>query len=201
MSTEANQAALQAFWNSTAPLSQVRENLNPPNGQYDLVTTKLEPAMFEITDKKDGRKVEVVGIQGEFTITAPASIANAKVGNVFKRRFYIGTTEDAEAKLPETRLNSSGFSTLKSIGRASQVPTNDQQIAALAANLLGKGFSARIETTKSKKDGKEYCDFGRNFSPLGVLPAKLDSEGASATAAPAPVANGAAAVPAGTVIS
>ena len=41
MSSDQNAAALQDFLQSTAPMSQVRENLNPPNGQYDLVVYQL----------------------------------------------------------------------------------------------------------------------------------------------------------------
>ena len=184
MSTDANAAALQEFWQSTAPMSQVRENLNPPNGQYDLTCVKLDPAIDD-----NG----LVYIQGEFKITAPASIANAKFGSDFRRRFYIGTNEDKLAQKPETRLNSRGFGVLKSIARVSQVPTNDQPVATLCSGLLGKPFSSRIETTKSKKDGKEYCDFGRTFSPIGVVPAKLDTEAAAAPVASAAAPNGAAA--------
>lgn len=182
MSNEANnEQALADFWQSTAPMSQVRENLNPPNGQYDLIVTKLEPKLDD-----NG----LVYIDSEFTITAPASIANAKVGNTFRPRLYIGTKDDALAKLPETRLNSSGFRVLKGIARVTQVPCNDQPVAQLCAGVLNKAFSNRIETVKSKKDGKEYCNFGRNPTPIGVLPAKLDSEGA-AVATAAPLANGA----------
>lgn len=181
MSNEANnEQALADFWQSTAPMSQVRENLNPPNGQYDLIVTKLEPKLDD-----NG----LVYIESEFTITAPASIANAKVGNTFRPRLYIGTTADKLAKLPETRLNSSGFRTLKGIARVTQVPCNDQPVAQLCAAVLNKAFSNRIETSKSKKDGKEYCNFGRNPTPLGTVTAKLDSEGAQVTTAP--LANGA----------
>lgn len=190
MSTEANQAALSDFWQSTAPMSQVRENLNPPNGQYDLVVTKLEPQLDD-----NG----LVYINSEFTITAPASIANAKVGNTFRPRLYIGSKKDPLAKLPETRINAPGLSFLKGVARVAQVPCNDQPVAQLCAALLGKPFSNRIETkaVKNKETGetKEYCNFGRNPTPVGVVPAKLDSEGAAASATmPAAAANGSAEV-------
>jgi hypothetical protein len=187
MSTEANQAALQDFWQSTAPMSQVRENLNPPNGQYDLTVTKLEPQLDD-----NG----LVFINSEFTIIGPASIANAKVGNTFRPRLYIGTKKDQLAKLPETRINSPGLAVLKGIGRVAQVPCNDQPVAQLCTALLGKSFSNRIETKKVKHketgEEKEYCNFGRNPTPIGIVPARLDSEAATPVAA-APVANGAAA--------
>ena len=122
MSTEANQSALADFWQSTVPLSQVRESLNPPNGDYDLVVTKLEPMLDD-----NG----LVFINSEFTITAPASIANAKVGNTFRPRLYVGTKKDPLAKLPETRINAPGLAVLKGIGRVTQVPCNDQPVALL----------------------------------------------------------------------
>jgi hypothetical protein len=184
MDQQANQAALAEFWNSTAPMSQVRENLNPPNGQYDLLVTKLEPKMDD-----NG----LVYIESEFTITGPESIASAKVGNTFRPRLYVGSKKDPQAKLPETRLNAPAFSTLKGIARVTQVPCGDQSIAALCAAVLNKGFSNRIESKKTKDkltgEDREYCNFGRNPTPLGVITAKLDSE----AAAVAPVAqNGAA---------
>lgn len=185
----ANQAALDEFWKSTAPMSQVRENLNPPNGQYDLLVSKLNP-------KEDDNGL--VYLESEFTITAPASIANAKVGNTFRPRLYIGSKKDPKAKLPETLLNAPGLSLLKGIARVTQVPCGDQAIGALCAALLNKGFSNRIESKKSKDkvtgEEKEYCNFGRNPSPLGVIPAKLDSEGA---AVPTTAQNGNAAAIAG----
>src|SRR5947207_15426038 len=183
MSTEANQSALADFWQSTVPLSQVRESLNPPNGDYDLVVTKLEPMLDD-----NG----LVFINGEFTITAPASIANAKVGNTFRPRLYIGTKKDPLAKLPETRINAPGLAVLKGIGRVTQVPCNDQPVALLCTSLLGKAFHNRIETRKVKvknnltgeEQEREYCNFGRNPLPLGIVKAALDSEAAVPTAAP-----------------
>lgn len=202
MSEQDNQAALQEFMQSTVPLSQVRESMNLENGQYDLACIKLEP----LTDD-EGK----LYFQGEFKVIAGpgcspkiVSLANAQFGNTHRERFYIGTKDDLFAKLPETRLNSMGFGKLKGIGRACQVPTNDQPVATLVNNLLGKSFSVRVDTTKSKKDGKEYCNLGRNPLPIGVTPARLDSEaaGASATTAPAPTGNGAATqAPAGSFVT
>lgn len=193
--TPQDQAALQEFWNSTLPMSQVRENLNPPNGQYDLLITRLEP---KIDDNG------MVFIDTEFTITAPASIASAKVGNTFRPRLYVGTKKDKLAQQPETRLNSPGLSALKGIARVCQVPNNDQPAAQLCAALLSKQFSNRIETkkvTKKNAEGveetKEYCNFGRNPSPLGTIPARLDSEAAGVTAAPVAQNGAASTVPAG----
>jgi hypothetical protein len=187
MSTEANQAALSDFWQSTAPMSQVRENLNPPNGQYDLVVTKLEPQLDD-----NG----LVFIASEFTITAPASIANAKVGNTFRPRLYVGSKKDPLAKLPETRINAPGLSVLKGIARVTQTPCNDQAVASLCTALIGKAASNRIETKKVKNkdtgEEKEYCNLGRNWTPVGVVPAKLDTEGATPVAvAPVQQSNGA----------
>ena len=185
MSTEANQAALSDFWQSVAPMDQVRENLNPPNGDYDLVVTKLEPQLDD-----NG----LVFINSEFTITAPATIANAKVGNTFRPRLYVGTKKDPLAKQPDTRINSPGLAVLKGIARVTQTPCNAQAVAQLCTSLLGKAFHNRIETKKVKNketnEEKEYCNFGRNPTPLGVVPAKLDSESAVPVAT-APLANGA----------
>src|SRR5207244_2027361 len=189
MSTEANQSALADFWQSTVPLSQVRESLNPPNGKYDLVVTKLEPMLDD-----NG----LVFINSEFTITAPAEVANAKVGNTFRPRLYVGTRKDPLAKLPETRINAPGLAVLKGIGRVTQVPCNDQPVALLCTSLLGTAFHNRIETRKVKNkdtgEQREYCNFGRNPTPLGIVPAKLDTE-AAVPASAAALPNGPAAEP------
>jgi hypothetical protein len=182
MSQEANAAALSEFWNSEAPMSQVRENLNAPNGWYDLVVTKLEPSMDD-----NG----LIYIAGEFGITAPADMAKGP-GSSHRERFYIGSKKDPQAKLPETRLNSPGFSRLKGLARVCDIPTNDQPVAALCAALIGKSFTNRIETVKVKaKDGsgaeREFCNFGRNPVKLGTVPARLDTAN-TANGAVAPAA-------------
>ena len=86
---------------------------------------------------------------------------------------------------------------LKGIGRVTQVPCNDQPVALLCTSLLGKAFHNRIETRKVKNketgEEREYCNFGRNPTPLGIVPAKLDSEAAVPPATPLP--NGPAAEP------
>lgn len=197
MSNDANAAALAEFNASTAPMSQVRESLNFANGQYDLEVVKL---VAEIDDKQG-----TVYIQGEFkAIAGPgcspgiAALAVAPVGNIHRERFFIGTEKDKLAQQPETRLNSAGFSRLKGIARVCQVPTNDQPVAQLCSSLLGKQFGNRVESRKYKaKDGsdKEAIGLGRNPTPIGTVPARLDSEAATPG-----LANGAAkaAVPAGT---
>lgn len=189
--TAEEQAQLAEFYNSAAPMSQVRESLTPPNGQYDLAVTKVEPCFVDSTDEHNN-PIKLVGLQMELKITAPAEIASMPVGSTYRERFIIGTKKDPLAKLPETRLQSMNLGRLKTILRICQCPTGDMPVAQIAASLLGKAFSNRIETSKSKKDGKEYTNLGRNPSPLGILPAKLDSVAASAVVT-APLANGAAA--------
>jgi hypothetical protein len=190
-----NAAALSEFWNSDAPMSQVRENLNPVNGWYDLFIEKLEPQMDD-----NG----LVFLLGTFKLLAPADYVKGNPAASHRERFYIGTKKDPEAKLPETRLNSPGFSRLKGIARVCDVPTNDQKVATLAAALLGKSFTNRIETAKVKDKvtgaDREYCNLGRNPVKLGTVPAKLDgsTSGPAAANGAAPAATAAAAsAPAG----
>lgn len=178
------QAALSDFWNSTLPMSQVRESLAPPNGWYNHTILKLEPGMGD-----DG----VVYIQGSFK--SHASETPGQVPIDYQQRFYVGTQKDPQAKQPETRLNSIGLSQLKGIARVCDVPTQDQPTAQLCASLVGKQFTNRIEERKYKdKQGNEKSaiNFGRNPVKLGLVPARLDgtplgaSVGTNGSIAPAP---------------
>jgi hypothetical protein len=189
------QASLAEAWQNTpTPYSQIKTSLNPEKGQYDFTVGKLEPSL-----DKSG----MYCIVGEFPITAPASAA-AGPGATYKRTLYVGTKKDKLASQPETRLNSPGLRFLKQIAVAAQVPVIDQSDAALCTSITGKAFGCRIEET-SYADPKgtidsttgavrqvKGSDFGRNVTPAGIIPARLDREaaGVSAVAQP-PVGNGA----------
>lgn len=166
MSTEQNASALSEFLDSTVPLSQVRENMNPANGTYNVAVLKLDAKLDD-----EGR----VYVQGEFNIHAKDTPGTQP--QQYQQRFFIGTDKDPLAKLPETRLNSRGFGELKGFARVCDQPTNDQPVKALIANLIGKQFTHRIEerTYKDKQGNqKTAVGFGRTPVKLGSIPARLD---------------------------
>lgn len=179
MNEQEQQAALAEFWNSTAPMSQVRERSGLPNGWFDFFVTKLDPKLDD-----NG----LIYIERQLTVTAPVETKDRRHTD----RLYIGTHKDPQAKLPETRLNSSGYSTLKTMGRVTDVPCGDDiPNAQLCGSLLNKSFTGRIETQKDKKDPtKEYTNLVRTVK-LGAVPARIDGSaveaGTSANGAAAPV--------------
>lgn len=166
--SDQNQQALADFWNNTElPLTQVRENMNPANGWYDITIVKLDPMT---DDQNDG----MFYIQGEFSCVSKAGDVEIKAQH--RERYYLGTHEDPKCQQPATLLNCAGLSRLKAIARVTDVPANNQKPAALAAALIGKQYTNRIETTpgKGKNANREFCNQGRNPVKLGVVPAKLD---------------------------
>lgn len=180
MSNEQDQAALAEAWSGTVtPYSQIRDTLGLEGGQYDFLVGKLEP-QFD----KNG----LYCIAGEFPVTAPTGFQHP-----YKRTLYVGTKKDPQAKLPETRLNSPGLRFLKNIAKANNIPTNDQSDAALCASINGRAFGCRVEETTYKDangQDKKGSDFGRNVTPAGMIPARLDKQPVQ-SAAPAAQANGA----------
>ncbi len=187
MNDQEKAAALaEAFSGTVTPYSQIKENAGigaEDTGQYDWVVGKLEPKVGD-----NG----LYCIEGEFPVQAPAGFAFP-----YRRTLWIGTKKDPFAKLPETRLNSPGLRFLKNIAKVNNIPTHDQSDAALCAALRGRGFGCRIEAnTYTGKDGKEKkgTDFGRNVTPIGMIPARLDKQTAtlSAPAAAASTNGGAA---------
>jgi len=173
VSNEANQAALAEAWSGTVtPYSQIKDSLGLEGGQYDFLVGKLEPTL-----DKNG----LYCIAGEFPVLAPTGFQQP-----YKRTLYVGTHKDKLAKLPETRLNSPGLRFLKNIAKANDLPTNDQSDAALCAQITGRAFGCRVEETEYESNGvkKKGSDFGRNVTPAGAIPAKLDKVAA------APMSNG-----------
>lgn len=183
--TPEQQAALQQAWNGTVtPYSQIQDGGGiTETGQYDFLVGKLEP-----TIAANG----MYAIVGEFPVQAPTGF-----NFPFRRTLYIGTQKDKLAALPETRLNSPGLRFLKNIAKANNIPTNDQSDAALCQAIVGRAFGNRVVTGKpyTGKDGKQRTglEFGRNVTPAGLIPAKVDNEQAvSAPASEAAHTNGGA---------
>lgn len=177
-------AALAAAFNNTTPFDQIRTNLNPENGQYDITIMKLEPAL-------DQNKLYI--INGEYQIAALGAPTTGPA-TTYRRTMYVGTKKDKLAQQPDTRLNSPGLRFFTAIMEANGMPKQAQTDAAMCQSLLGKRFGCRIAETKYTKDGQEKTgsDFGRNVTPVGKIPAKLDREAATvATAAPTAAAAGA----------
>jgi len=162
-------AALNAAWNQVTPYSQIKtDGFNPEPGQFDLTVKTLSPLTAE-----NG----MYAIKGEFTIDAPTT-SHVKT---YTRTLYVGTKKDNMAQLPETRLNSPGLRFLKAVAAANKVSTNDQSDAALCKAITGKKFGCRIEETSyTDRNGNEKkgSDFGRNVTPVGTVPARLDREAA-----------------------
>ena len=178
--SEQDRAALAQAWSgTTTPYSQIKEGFTMESGQYDFVVGKLTP---------DFDKSGMYCIVGEFPITSPAGFAQP-----YKRTLYVGTKKDPKAQLPDTRLVSPGLRFLRAIATANRVPTNDQSDAALCAAITNRAFGCRIEETKYVQNGVEKTgsDFGRNVTPSGLIPARLDKSPASASTAK-PMTNGAA---------
>ena len=176
--SEVNQALLDA-WNQTTPYSQIKDSLGitaDDAGQFDFVVKSLTPTESKPSANSDGG---IYCIEGEFGVLAPAGFTFP-----YRRTLYIGTKKDKMAQLPETRLNSPGLRFLRNIAKANHLPTNDQSDAQLCTSLMGKAFGCRIEARPYTQNGveKKGTDFGRNVTPAGMIPAKLDSVGAAATA-------------------
>lgn len=179
-----NAAALAEANGIVTPFSQVRTSLGitaDDAGQFDFVVGKVEPQMNE----KNG----LYCVEGEFPVTAPAGFAFP-----YKRTLWIGTHKDPKALLPATRLNSPGIRFLTAIAKANGIPTNDQSVPAICKAITGRAFGCRIEKSTYKNaagEEKHGTEFGRNVTPAGRVPAKLDRQSA------APLANGSA-MPTGT---
>lgn len=175
------EAQLAEAWSGTVtPYSQIKDSMfvTPDDlGQYDFLIKALVPKIGD-----NG----LYCVEGEFTIEEPKGFS------AYRRTLWIGSKKDPMAKLPETRLNSPGLRFLKNIAKVNNLPTNDQSDAALCAAITGRGFGCRIEKGNeyTAKDGtkKFGTDFGRNVTPKGMIPAKLDR----ATAATPMGTNGAA---------
>lgn len=187
-----NDAGLMTAWNTPVPYDQIRTGSAFEKGQYDWKVEQLTPGK----DKN-----------GLFTITvetralAPASIANLPgKASLFTRTLYVGNHKDKMAEQPDTALNNGADRFLKAIAEALKLPCNGQSRQQMCQQLLGKQFGCRIDEGKPYKDaqGKEKpggLEFGRNITPVGVIPAKLDREGAAMSAVTA------AAAPAGSTFA
>lgn len=186
-SAEALAKLQQAFAGQVTPYDEITNLPQWGGGQYDWLVNKLEAGL---SDK--GLYV----IHGEFTATAPAGF-----GTPFKRTLYIGSNKDPLAELPDTRKNNSTLRFLKNIAKVNSLPTNNMSDQAMCTSILGKAFGCRLEERKYKNAAGEErtgTDFGRNVTPAGMLPAKLDKPQVTEGAATANGhANGAAALPAG----
>ena len=159
--TEAEQAAAlnEAWANTVTPWDQIQTEFGLEGGQYDFIVKALTPGIHP-----KGYYV----INGEFDVAAPVGFPT------YKRALFVGTKKDFLARDPQTRLNSPGLRFLLKIAKANNLSTNPQPDAALCASLIGKGFGNHIEETKyTKDDGTEAkgSDFGRNVTPIGVVPA------------------------------
>jgi len=167
--TEVTPQAILEAWNTTRPYSQMKDFTGPTKGQYDFVVSRLEP-----TSDRNG----LYCIVGEFAIQAPAGFQFP-----FKRTLYVGTHKDKLADLPETCLQSPGLNFLRKIAKVNHIPTNDQPDAQLCQALIGRAFGCRLEEGKpyTAKDGttRVGLEFGRNVTPAGTIPARLDEVAAT----------------------
>lgn len=172
------EAQLVEFWNSEAPLDQVRatSDFEIAAGFYNHTAVSFKPTSY------NGMAI----IEAEITSHA----ADTQGARPFTRKWnlFIGTNADPQAQLPETRLNSSGYSLLKGWAEAVGVPANKQPNATLCAALTGKQWTQKLGLgSKSKKTGKQYTEFRGKAVKVGTVPAKLDSDAARpAVATPAP---------------
>lgn len=187
-----NDEKLAEAWSGTvSPYSQIKDSLGitaDDAGQFDFVVGSLKP--------ETGENNGLYCIVGEFPVTAPSGFAFP-----YKRTLWIGSKKDKMAEQPSTRLNSPGLRFLRAIAKANNVPTNDQSDAALCAAITGRAFGCRIEATTyegrnidpttGKLEVKKGTEFGRNVTPAGLIPAKLDKQKVAT-----PLSNGS--IPAGT---
>lgn len=156
----ADDQALNEFWNTPAPFSQV-QGRGFANGWYNLLFAKFSP-LFDDNG--------LLFIKAEITLTAPEEMkGRQKIENL-----YIGTHKDPKATLPETQKGAPGYSFLKDAAAVCGVPFNDQSPGALCGALLNKEATGRMESKPSKKDKeKSYTNITR-LVKLGAVPARID---------------------------